>query len=394
MSKRLYTPLHICQNMHYLDEMPKPTSTTPMNDNIIQISFDDHLDKVHLNDFINWSIGSQFMRATYHGDYQSLNQKLLNTYHQLKAENSDISYQKCRTEFRDIVNIRSILTCWEKYKQAYIFDKDFVDELMQSTSVDIPIEVLQRLPYRCYYLDLQNIPKWEPFIGAFVYVNTTHMAQNMPNIAILRITEPTKEEHEEMIFSAYFDTENMIKNGMLTYKDKTNPHVPNNLMIRFDETQTIDNKRTALNIKNHQVTMSSFEEKDIHGFIQFIFQSMLYLASNEPDIQPSPKQKYLYTGKPQQKSQDNNLALHEVGVRYGKTIRLHKSQNQTSNQNIQVINLTNNTKRSITSHVRKAHWHTYWTGKGRKIPIVKWIPPTFVSGNGKPLNVTIHKVIP
>lgn len=32
MSKRLYTPLHICQNMHYLDEMPKPTSTTPMND--------------------------------------------------------------------------------------------------------------------------------------------------------------------------------------------------------------------------------------------------------------------------------------------------------------------------------------------------------------------------
>ncbi|MCL6568684.1 MAG: hypothetical protein K6T35_07350, partial [Meiothermus silvanus] len=40
--------------------------------------------------------------------------------------------------------------------------------------------------------------------------------------------------------------------------------------------------------------------------------------------------------------------------------------------------------RSITPHVRRAHWHLYWTGEGSRKdpskarPRVRWIEPTLV----------------
>lgn len=41
-------------------------------------------------------------------------------------------------------------------------------------------------------------------------------------------------------------------------------------------------------------------------------------------------------------------------------------------------------------HTRKAHWHHYWVGKGRKELVLRWIAPTVV-GTGECV-ATIHRV--
>jgi len=30
-------------------------------------------------------------------------------------------------------------------------------------------------------------------------------------------------------------------------------------------------------------------------------------------------------------------------------------------------------------HARKAHWHTYWTGEGRTIPVLKWVSTALIN---------------
>ena len=50
------------------------------------------------------------------------------------------------------------------------------------------------------------------------------------------------------------------------------------------------------------------------------------------------------------------------------------------------------THASPRPHMRRAHWHLYWTGTGRAVPRVKWIAPVFVRGEGADTPVVTHTV--
>ena len=51
-------------------------------------------------------------------------------------------------------------------------------------------------------------------------------------------------------------------------------------------------------------------------------------------------------------------------------------------------------KRQVRPHVRRAHWHHYWTGTGRTTLEVRWIEPTLVlpGGKGETELPTVRKV--
>ena len=43
-------------------------------------------------------------------------------------------------------------------------------------------------------------------------------------------------------------------------------------------------------------------------------------------------------------------------------------------------------------HVRRAHWHHYWTGPGRTVLEVRWLEPVFVMGTEEEIDTVIHEV--
>ena len=48
----------------------------------------------------------------------------------------------------------------------------------------------------------------------------------------------------------------------------------------------------------------------------------------------------------------------------------------------------------VAPHWRRGHFHTYWTGKGRAIPAVRWVRPVIVNADkGAPQGVHIHPVV-
>jgi hypothetical protein len=48
---------------------------------------------------------------------------------------------------------------------------------------------------------------------------------------------------------------------------------------------------------------------------------------------------------------------------------------------------------TLKPHIRRAHWHLFWAGKGRGEPRVKWLPPipVNVTRSAEP-TVTVHPV--
>lgn len=104
---------------------------------------------------------------------------------------------------------------------------------------------------------------------------------------------------------------------------------------------------------------------------------LLYLCANDPDVTGGLPEKATPTKTkkgprwfPAQKP-----VVREVGVRVVKWMREARAQAPVASGDGQ-------SGRSVVPHMRKAHWHGYWTGP-RKDPEarnfeLKWIPPTMV----------------
>lgn len=380
----LYTPLAILEQMKDRWEhaerivalKKEQQGLEPFTDMLTSLFPEKEEDKtfsnsLNLDEFLSWVLGSTFVKRSYDGIYSEMNQRLLTMCENMQKKGH--SYKECRKRYRDTMTFSIVFRCWQQHKQAYRFDGDFAEELMQTKAVEIPIEVLKRLPFRCFYLDLELISGLNSYAGVFVYVGYDEK-NGLPNVAIFPIKEPPKDSEEHRIFPGYAFGPDMVRRGIIYENEK------GETCIGF------------INKKNNQNLFLS-SEFDLPDMVLFVFQAILYLSSNKPDTMKSPKRKYIYTGKKWgRKAAVSDLSLADIGVRYGTAIRKIKKESALEEETETVIRKRSGRRKPITSHVRAAHWHHYWVGKGRAKQIVKWVPPTFVSGSGKELPVTIHNV--
>jgi hypothetical protein len=101
----------------------------------------------------------------------------------------------------------------------------------------------------------------------------------------------------------------------------------------------------------------------------------MYACSDEPDlIDVTPPASLRANGK----FKGSNLEIHDLGIRIGAALRTHRtaSGNATGTGN------------PVTPHVRRAHWHRFWTGPrdGERTLVLRWLPPI-------PVNLHKGKII-
>ena len=337
-------------------------------------------DLINLDQFLSWILGSTFCKRKYNGAYSDINQQLLSIY-DANAKKGQ-SYKDCRMEFRSNLCFGVLIECWSKYKQIYRLDNDFLTELMRTKKIkkdiQIPVEVLKRLPIRCFYLDLENRPEFDPISGSFVYVGFDNI-NGQPSLCVYHAHQP-ENDNCDIRPGIYMDAREMEKHGLLRTEEKDGK-TETFIQFHVDHTQIADKELTLL-----------------------ILQTILYLSSNKPDITENQRIQHTKQAShpmPDTDAKDNNtkdtdtneITINDIGVRYGAAIRKIKKAKPTRNTT------TDNAKpapakprRPMSSHIRAAHWHTYWIGKGRTEKILKWVPPTFVTGTGKELPITIRKI--
>lgn len=110
---------------------------------------------------------------------------------------------------------------------------------------------------------------------------------------------------------------------------------------------------------------------------------LLYAASEQADIsdeiRPDPvlSQRGSYRG--------SILSVRDLGIRIGSALRVTRSSTQSSDHP---------TGRTVTPHLRKAHWHRFWTGprNGERKMVIRWLPPIPVNLDKGDIIPTVHKV--
>ena len=101
-----------------------------------------------------------------------------------------------------------------------------------------------------------------------------------------------------------------------------------------------------------------------------------YLASQNADIRP------VRSGKGSRCLRKNGTPLRiqawDVGFRVGCTVA-QMYQDRPSGDLMEQQSMRRASGRR--PHIRRAHWHHYWTGKGRSVLVVRWLLPILIHGD-------------
>ena len=121
--------------------------------------------------------------------------------------------------------------------------------------------------------------------------------------------------------------------------------------------------------------------------MSIVILAAYYLASENPDIRQikTPKAK-----RPKNASGKRlNYRRWEVGYREGASIEKMLQQSEPA----EPTGKSHKVLYKMRPHVRRAHWHHYWTGRGRQKLVVKWIAPILVNNTDESGGIipTVHR---
>ena len=255
---------------------------------------------------------------------------------------------------------------WRTGRGVYRFDETLLKELA-NTPVEgvIPCEVIFRLPEWCVYIEADMLG----FQGTFVYLE-----EDMNN----------GEKELRFLF---------MKDG-----------VPMPAVIHLGDYSLAEGVRRAVetartNTMRQGLDYSASEIARDSGLVMkyaaSVMPLVLYICSanaemrrrdnmEEPRVRATPKGKASKTAY--------HPIVWEVGYRIGAAIRAGRSQEDAKETPVAEYPGAGVPKRP---HVRRAHWHGYWTGPrdGKRMFALKWLPPIPVNidteGDGP---IVVHPV--
>ena len=261
------------------------------------------------------------------------------------------------------------LAPWRLSKEVYVIDPDLKDLLFeQDGELDVPDEILLQLPYPCFYVEMPDTYFFSTKIHGF----------------FVALEYDTNNGDREL--KPVFLTENMeVFSFSIHIGCKT-----------ISESVDIMNSQAAKEMKvseDARAFMQSIEAKSkTKKFLKQILQVILYILAQNAEITPNSEQMSITKRGKTIKDKYSEIRKWDVGVRIGAAIRQQKTQDAESKQRGD----SGSTHQSPRPHMRRGHWHHFWTGsmskpEERKL-ILKWLSPMAVAANPDDTPVVFHEV--
>lgn len=279
---------------------------------------------------------------------------ILNTLHKEKLNPE---------ESVDIGNIGALLA-WKPTKLIYRYNSELLNSLCKTQITKLPIELFYHLPAWCVYIEADNVNfKWliPNMLGFFAYMEFDENYK----IPELRITiDSTKgliplsiELTKDNIFDCLYDT------MLITYKN-------------INQLTEVPDSKYLYKLEEMIVPLIS---------------TILYLCSEQPDIKPNiPQSSKHQTIK--KNHQTKEPKINNVGYRIGYMIINAKQHYNPSNNK----NISSTRHASPAPHLRRAHWHLFWTGhRTNPVPKILWLNPIAVGvkhNNNSTIIPKIYKI--
>lgn len=252
------------------------------------------------------------------------------------------------TTTKSMLNMASLTALNNWYwggRQVYRFDSELADLLRSQSRDDIIVDLaaLDLLPVQHFFISLKN----EAGYGFFVSISGD----------VLYISDMLKDRTEAYVMP--------LSRENATLSD------------------IIDNAN-----RDFGISVSKKDAAELSRRIAMYMQFVVYLSAVNAEITPVTKGA-VTTRQARQNpiTRHNKTEISEVGYRIGETIRASRKDKSD-------IKYTGEHAQSTTKvpHIRRSHFHSYWTGSGEdKELVVKWVNTIFVHGGNADIS-TVHDV--
>ena len=279
------------------------------------------------------------------------------------------------TEWKDVTTTNLVVNLWRNYKMVYKIDNEFFHEIKQTKDLITTYDMFEKLPFKCFYIDLSDVKNISDFNGAWVYVVKDNKREDFIGVNIYMISEYADT------FYTYYSWYNFKAQPEVKWNIKD---LPESEFVRRDIREEIEGIT-----EDTTVLRQDYDPRD--DIVVAIFQIMSFIAIDANDVSENPitKKTYKKHSKSEIKDTFSEVKMYDVGIRYGKAIKVAKQEYKK--QIKRNYNITKERK-PVRPHVRRAHWQRYHIGKGRTDIKTKWIAPVYVCGNGKEIPVTIREI--
>lgn len=361
-------PLYVCKDvMEYL-----PTLKLDLVDEILQRDFEE-LDSIltfmnHDSRFLKYRKTKSGTALSEFGDsldeslWGSFNFSAFNAKDYIakaflstkieNAKNHEIQIDINAT-VKDFVTYAVLLRMWQSNKQIYKIHKVLEENFLKFDTIDFPVNIIDRLPYQTFYIEFAEDSKFkEHFDGSFVHVVPYHAGYE---IHLVRLTPDTE------FMSGIF----VLEPG--------------------DDGFVIFDKHVDAACDHTSDTVVDWED-----FGMFTLNSLLYLCAANSEVTESEVTKRTYKPSKTIKNKFSEVRQYECGFVYGKSVRLHR-QKMTSGE---ITKTRGQGKAGVPKrpHTRRAHWHHYRVGPGKKEVILKWVAPMYIRKDEECI-ATKHRVL-
>lgn len=249
-------------------------------------------------------------------------------------------------------------------KQVYYFDED-LSKLLSEQERESSLEryMLDRLPVNTFFVER----KWKDSVG--------------------------------FIFSYIAEEDKILVSDFFLRNDKKNCYETKSIYMDADKLIHSLDFRGSIYFNGTIDT-----EKEARELILNVIQHVIYLTAVNAEIEPVTKT--AIAKKQTERTQDskgsantspNKTQISTVGYRFGNEYRRYKRS--SAEQSLSASRSGNGKGVKKTPHIRRSHFHGYWTGskadpQSRKL-IVKWVQSVFIGSKDfedDEKEVTVHKV--
>ena len=256
---------------------------------------------------------------------------------------------------------------WRYTKKIYRLNADIISDVAGTYVDNIPAQVLKELPAWSIYVSAEELhtelPTSYPINGFFFYP----LYNNDGNIIRLFIIDDLKQSQ-----------------GTTGLKEKDVDVVNNIIRIKDSREGLLDSRKMECIDGEVVVTVNEklkdFRDREFN-LLNAQISMVLYICSQINDIKEKNQfkrsekhKKHVHT---HHELPAQNIREWDVGIRMGQAIRQYRQEEPTGKERTTIG--------SKRPHIRRGHWHTYWTGSKKpelaheRKPKLKWLPPVPVN---------------
>lgn len=270
-------------------------------------------------------------------------------------------------KFRDLYLLSAVGT-WKFSQGVYRVDKTFQQALLESDlGKDIPADVLMHMPEWCIYVETPD-ERWKnsvELLGFWAHISYSE-EHNYPKLNILLLTSQGECRIPGLPLGNWPIDEAFERE------------------FSEMESKVVGNYTFPAQIENRML-LSKWRSSYPH--IERLLHIILYCCCDKPDIDDA-RQPGTSPQRPQAKQVKGGFRLFPanaprfwtVGNNIGEQLRQAQQDNQEKETSC-------GSGRSRRPHLRRGHWHGYWTGPRKsEVPqkfILHWIPPQLIRGSGE-----------